>query len=70
MLYLEAKTRQIEEFKKGNYFVLREEDGKPGSFLLIPAANRTIAQESIVKDAITAVKRFPTKLRVYNGGKN
>jgi len=68
MTYDEAKKTQIEEFSKGRYYVLREES--PGDFTLVMTPYRTIAEESIVKDAIAVVKKLPTKLRVYPGGKS
>lgn len=70
MTYEEAKKKQVDEFRKGNYFVLREDQDALGSFQLVPAANKYVAQESIVKDAIAVVKKFPTKLRMFPGGKN
>lgn len=69
MNYDEAKKKQIEEFKKGNYLVLREEQDSPGSFYLIPALSRRIAEESIMKDAVAIVRRLPTRLRILPGGK-
>lgn len=67
MTYDKAKKAQIEEFSKGRYYVLREDS--PGEFTLVMTPHRYVAEESIVKDAIALVKKFPTKLRVYPGGK-
>jgi len=67
MTYEEAKIKQIEEFKKGNYLVLREQSG---DFHLIQAASRQVAQESLAKDVIAEIRRLPTRLRVLPGGKN
>lgn len=68
MKYEIAKEIQIEQFKKGNYLVLREES--PGDYLLVPTTSRQVAEQSIVKDAIAVVKRLPTRLRVVPGGKS
>ena len=67
MTYEEAKKAQVEEFHKGRYYVLREE--APGNFTLVMTPYKYVAEESLVKDAIAEVKRMPTKLRVYPGGK-
>ena len=69
MTYEEAKTKQVEEFKKGKYFVLREKHDSPGTYYLIPAATRKAAEESITKDTLAEVRRFPTRLRILSGGK-
>lgn len=69
MNYDEAKKKQIEEFKKGRYFVLSEDFVYPGFFELIPTYSKSIAQESIVNDVIAVVKRMPPRLRPLPGGK-
>lgn len=66
MKYEEAKRKQIDEFKKGNYYVLREQEG---SFVLIPAANAQVAKDSITRDAIAEVKRLKVRYRIIQGGK-
>ena len=69
MTYDEAKSMQISEFKRGHYLVLRERKDIPGEFYLITAASRRVAEESIAKDAVAEVKRLPTRLRVFPGGR-
>lgn len=69
MTFDQAKQAQINEFRIGNYFIIREEQSSPGNFYLIPSASRDQTQNEIMMDAASEVRKFPTKLRVIRGGR-
>lgn len=68
MTFEEAKNKQIEEFSKGRYLVLKE--NFPGEFCLVPATSRQVAKESLTKDVPTPILRMPARLRALPGGKS
>lgn len=68
MKYETAKDIQFNEFKRGTYLVLREEQDRPGEFYLVPTSKEK-AEEDITRAALAAVKRLPTRLRLITGGR-